>query len=97
MLVILAALTYLRRVVPPHYLERPLLLLDAVKGNLGARTLVYFLLYWAIPWYKCVREATRANNASRLDLAWYYFLPIFRATGKHNYAQMRLLYTSLSL
>ena len=38
-----------------------------------------------LPWF-AVRNAIRCNDHKTLDWSWRYFVPLFRATDKHQYA-----------
>ena len=51
----------------------------------GFCILVRFLHELLLPWF-AVRNAIRCNDHKTLDWTWSYFLPLFRATNKHQYA-----------
>ena len=51
----------------------------------GFCILVRFLHELLLPWF-AVRNAIRCNDHETLDWSWRYFVPLFRATGKHQYA-----------
>ena len=44
-----------------------------------------FLHELLLPWF-AVRNAIRSNDHKTLDWSWSYFLPLFRATNKNQYA-----------
>ena len=51
----------------------------------GFCILVRFLHELLLPWF-AVRNAIRCNDHETLDWSWRYFVPLFRATNKHQYA-----------
>ena len=51
----------------------------------GFCILVRFLHELLLPWF-AVRNGIRCNDHKTLDWSWSYFLPLFRATNKHQYA-----------
>ena len=51
----------------------------------GFCILVQFLHELLLPWF-AVRNAIRCNDHKTLDWSWSYFLPLFRATNKNQYA-----------
>ena len=52
----------------------------------GFCILVRFLHELLLPWF-AVRNAIRCNDHKALDWSWSYFVPLFRATNKNQYAQ----------
>ena len=51
----------------------------------GFCILVRLLHELLLPWF-AVRNALRCNDHEMLDWSWRYFVPLFRATNKHQYA-----------
>ena len=51
----------------------------------GFCVLVKFLHELLLPWF-AVRNGIRCNDHKTLDWSWSYFLPLFRATNKNQYA-----------
>ena len=51
----------------------------------GFCILVRLLHELLLPWF-AVRNALRCNAHEILDWSWRYFVPLFRATNKHQYA-----------
>ena len=51
----------------------------------GFFILVRLLHELLLPWF-AVRNALRCNDHEMLDWSWRYFVPLFRATNKHQYA-----------
>ena len=51
----------------------------------GFCILVRFLHELLLPWF-AVRNGIRCNDHKTLDWSWSYFLPLFRATNKNQYA-----------
>ena len=60
-------------------------LLRLRRLKLGTCIRVKLLHELLLPWF-AVRNAIRCNAHKTLDWSWSYFLPLFRATNKHQYA-----------
>ena len=94
LLLIHVVTTYLTTIVPGYLLLQPLQVVDAVKGNASATLLVRFLFEFGYP-YLALRNAIRINHHETIDLMWIYSFPMFRATGKNNYAGMSVYVTAI--